>query len=229
MFLNLISRWKTKRYIAVSNFIKKELVDGGVASRKVKVVYNGVAEIPSSVKKREESVVIGTIGRLHHIKGYHRLVDAIEILRDEPIKVELWGEGEDRELIENMIKVKELSGVIELKGFADNILKALEGMDIFVQPSRMEGFGLTVVEAMMAEKPVLVTPGGSLPEIVKDGETGVVTNGFEPEAIAAGLKVLIENQKFASSVAKAARKEAVAKFNVQKFAEETVAVFLEVA
>ncbi|NTW29336.1 MAG: glycosyltransferase family 4 protein [Coriobacteriia bacterium] len=233
--IDQISRFPTRTYIAVSNHVRGYLIDAGIDSARIKVIYNGVGfqpETGAAVRRQfgeGGEVVIGSIGRLHTTKGYSNLIRAVSLLGEARWRLEIAGEGDERGVLEREIAELGLSDKIKLLGHVDEISELFVQWDIYVQPSVMEGFGLTVVEAMLAGKPVVITPVGSLPELVADGRTGVVAKSTAPEAIAVALERLIHNPEMACELAQAGKDEAQRRFAVSKWVEETQDAYLEAA
>ncbi len=223
----------TKKYITVSKYLKAELMESGVGANKISVIYNGVDATPFKDEGRKPKAknltTIGSIGRFHYTKGYHNLITAFAYIKDLPVKLVIYGDGDERQELEELVKQLGLSGQVSLPGYIEEIGVALEGIDLYIQPSLMEGFGLTVVEAMLAKKPVIVTPAGSLPELVTDGQTGLITGDTRPESIAVTLKALIENKALAQKLAEAGEIEAKKRFSVTTWIAETEKIYLETA
>jgi glycosyltransferase involved in cell wall biosynthesis len=217
----------TKQYVVVSNFLKKETVKLGVPEKKIKLVYNGVKEISPQPKKRGKEVIFGSLGRLHFKKGYHVLIEAVSLIREMNFKVYIWGAGEEKEHLEMQISERNLQDKVILMGFTRDIPKALAETDIYIQPSLEEGFGITVVEAMYAEKPIIIAPSGSLPELISDGVTGIVANDASPVSIASAMKYALEHES--KTMGKKARKEALGRFGIDKWIEQIEEVYLGAA
>jgi glycosyltransferase involved in cell wall biosynthesis len=231
-FIERLTRFPTSRYIAVSKYIKDVLVKSGVAADRIAVILNGVKDLglDSSVRTRNDGkLIIGSIGRLHSTKGFHNLILACAKLQTIDFKLQIAGEGDERYQLEQLIKKLGLSGRVELLGHVDDVATLLGDWDVYVQPSLSEGFGITVIEAMLAGKPVVVTPVGSLPELVSDGKTGIITAGTSPEAIAAALKLVIDNEELAKRIAVAGRTDVEMRFGIEKWIKETEKVYLGAA
>jgi len=225
----------TKRYITVSKYLKVELMQSGIPGDKVSVIYNGVDEgvinlkVESKKTETNNSTVIGSIGRFHYTKGYHNLIEAFTYLKDLPISLILYGDGDEKKQLKELVKQLGLSDKVSFPGYTQDITEALEKIDIYIQPSLMEGFGLTVIEAMLAEKPVIVTPVGSLPELVTDGKTGLITGDTKPESIAVAIKTLFENKELAQKIAEAGIIDVRKRFAVEKWIQDTEKIYMETA
>ena len=231
-----LTRFPTGRYIAVSKYIKDVLIKSGVKSENISVIYNGVAPFYSSsnVEKSVDgsrlhpnNIIVGSIGRLHSTKGFHNLVLACAKLQTTNFKLQIAGEGDERYRLEHLIKELGLVKRVELLGHVDDITTLLGDWDVYVQPSLSEGFGITVIEAMLAGKPVVVTSVGSLPELVKDGKTGIISSGTSPEALAAAIKLVVDNKELAKKIALAGRADVEMRIGVEKWTHETEKAYLE--
>ena len=225
-----ITFWLTKsftsKYVVVSRFLLDETVGLGVTKDKIELVYNGVEAIAAQPKNTNNQLVFGSLGRLHYKKGYHLLVQAVKILAYPNIKVYIWGDGEEKDQLTEQIRLAGLENQVVLKGFTKNIGGSLAEVDYYIQPSLEEGFGITVAEAMYAQKPVIVTPAGSLPELIQDGKTGIIASAVTPESIAVAMKTLIENRDLADKLAVNARKYALANFGIETWIKKLTEVYL---
>jgi glycosyltransferase involved in cell wall biosynthesis len=225
--IDKITRWKTKRYIAVSEYLKTKLVDSGIKSGKIKVIYNGVSFRPKN-KRDHKEFAVGAIGRLHQVKNFESLIVACSKLQDQNWILKIAGEGSERKNLEGLIDHYGLSGKVELVGHQKDIPAFLAGLDVYVQPSISEGFCLTVVEAMQAGVPVVVTPGGALPELVENGEVGVLLDGFGPTEIAAGIEKLANDKTYCEELTKKAQ-SSLDRFDMAHWRKETLKAFTEAA
>jgi glycosyltransferase involved in cell wall biosynthesis len=230
-YLYAVSFWLTlpltKRYITVSNFLKEETKKFGVKENKISVVYNGVNDVGVQLKPLDKKeVAIGSMARLHYKKGYSMLVSAMSGITDLDWTLYIWGEGDERPKLEAMIKKLGLENRIFLPGFTNDVSGSLKSVDIYVQPSLEEGFGITVAEAMYAGKVVVVTPAGSLPELVTDGKTGFVTADISSEALTIELREMIENIDSLVKYGLVAREEALTRFGLDIWIEKITEAYI---
>lgn len=225
----LISKWKTKQYIAVSEYIKFKLQESGVKGDKITVVYNGVdfKEIPNRVKKDKSQIIIGSVGRLHKVKGYENLIKAAAMHKKDNWMIEIVGAGQEEKNLNNLIDFFRLKDRVKLLGHIDDMEKKYNNFDLYIQPSLSEGFGLTVVEAMGTGLPVIVTPVGSLPEIVRDSETGIIAEGTDPESLSRAINQLLESPEKSQKMGLLASEDVRKRFNIKSWNEKTIDVFLE--
>lgn len=136
--------------------------------------------------------VVGFIGRLDRAKGADLLVDAAARLpRDERAWcLYLVGDGPERPRLEERIRRLGLEGIVMLSGLHENPAAVIRAFDMAVVPSRREAFGIAALESMRMRVPVIVSPVGGLPELVRDGETGIVLPRLDAEAIAKAIRRL---------------------------------------
>jgi glycosyltransferase involved in cell wall biosynthesis len=195
-FLKLIDS-KVKQYIAVSDFIKQDLVKCGIEESKIDVVHNGVNSprtnfiktyMPNSILR------IGIVGQIIDHKGHRDLIAAL-ILLDKKVKFELfiYGRGADRfknNLI-HFIYEHRLQDKIFWKGFVHDSSEIYRNIDVLVAPTKSdEPFGLVALEAGMYSIPAIVTKSGGFPESIKDNQTGFIINKSSPKEIAEKLTLL---------------------------------------
>jgi glycosyltransferase involved in cell wall biosynthesis len=227
---DMVVRWRTKRYIAASEFLKDQAIASGVHPEKIEVVYNGVKAPRSYPKKKENKrIVIGSISRLHPVKNFDALILAMDKLSKDGCDLKIWGEGEERRALETKIKDLGLLDNVSLPGYTKDIWGALSEVDIYVQPSLSEGFGISVVEAQLAGLPVVVCPGGALRELVENGRTGIIAKGFTANDIANAIFKYIENPKLAERCSGAGEESAARRFDIKGWAEKTIDVYLKTA
>ena len=132
------------------------------------------------------SPVIITVGMLVPVKDHSTLLGAMALLvRSFPDAILLiCGDGELRGHLEELAQHLRIAQNIRFAGFRDDVFKLLRRASVYVCSSVSEGLSLSILEAMAAGKPVVATNVGGNPEVVRDGETGVI--GFSPESGGAG-------------------------------------------
>jgi glycosyltransferase involved in cell wall biosynthesis len=174
--------------VAISQAVKLKLIDlAEINSDKCQVLLNPVQMLPQrtgpSVSDRFE---IGFVGRLEEVKNPLGLVRAAAILRDRGIAIGITivGDGSQRGQLERELDQLQLYDIVTLAGFDTNPFQKLAGVNLYVQPSISEGFGLALVEAMSVGIPVLATAVGGTTEIITDEETGWLLLGTDPQSIA---------------------------------------------
>jgi glycosyltransferase involved in cell wall biosynthesis len=225
-FIDRVMRFMTIKYIAVSKFIRHKMIQSGIPSNSISVIYNGVS-FEEPTPRPHKRLVIGSVGRLHHVKGFDLLIEAFSLLDNQRLRLKIAGDGDE---LDNLKKLADDLGVadrVEFVGFQKDINAFIDSLDIYVQPSRSEGFGLAVVEAMSRCLPVIVTPVGSLGEIVHDGETGLVATGLAPNCLVDEISYMVENYEASKKMGENARDFVVEKFNKDKWIKATLNAYKE--
>lgn len=133
--------------------------------------------------------VVGFVGRLDRAKGADLLIDAAAILRykDDSWRLVVVGDGPERRRLENQVHWLGLDHMVVFTGLQENTAPIMRAFDVGVVPSRREAFGIAALELMRMKVPVIVSPVGGLPELVRNGQTGLVLPRPAPEAIAASI------------------------------------------
>jgi len=200
--LRMLSYRVTHNLANISTNVSQEATEafeaiGAVPNNGMQTVYNGIDLekfncIPEAREKLEEELdltedfrIILAVGRFNEQKDYPNLLKAISLLKKEityPFKVIIAGDGELRNLIEDMIASLDLKKEVVLLGRRSDIPELMSAADLFVLPSKYEGFGLVVAEAMACECLVVATDCGGVAEVLNNSEFLV------PPADAAALK-----------------------------------------
>jgi glycosyltransferase involved in cell wall biosynthesis len=202
---NVLSRWLLLRaslVVTVNRTLERELRrwDSPVDVR----TCHDPVELPSAdscaARALRASLVprgvtlVGSIGRLEEQKGYHCLIDAaarvIEKHRD--VHFVIAGEGSFRPLLQRRIDELELKNHFHLCGFKEDAVNFLAALDIFVSSSLWEGGPMTLIEALLLNKPVVATTVGVSSEIVVPGQNGELVPPSDPEALAGAISLVLE-------------------------------------
>ncbi len=154
---------------------------------------------------------IGSIGRLHPVKNYDLLIEAMARLRalrpDSANRVHLTivGDGQERAQLEALVARHALQQMVDLPGAASDVRPWLRSWHLYVQPSRYEGMCLAAHEAMSAGLPILVTPVGELRESVRASEGGLLLDGDVVPSLAATIDELLDSPERLAKMGKAGK------------------------
>jgi glycosyltransferase involved in cell wall biosynthesis len=136
-------------------------------------------------------MVIGYAKGLRDYYGPLDLLDAAARLRDEgvPFRLRIAGSGPLEATLGDEIARRELRELVQLTGALspDELPAFFAGIDVFAMPSHREGYGVAALEASASGKPVVATNVGGIPEVVRDGATGLLVPPHDPAALAAAL------------------------------------------
>jgi glycosyltransferase involved in cell wall biosynthesis len=118
-----------------------------------------------------------------------------------------------------------IAEAVFLPGRAGDVTAWLERAELLVHPVRWEGFGLALLEAMLAERPVVASAVSSVPEIVADGETGLLVPPDDPSALAAAILRMLADDTLATGYGAAGHERARREFSVDRMARRTLEVY----
>lgn len=224
--------------IAVSENLKERVLGWPYISNKITVIHNGVKEIDfyEKLEARQkiseinpkidtEKFLVGTIAELHPIKGLDILIDAVKEINDTDAQFVIIGEGQIREKLEKQIKDLGLENKVILLGFLDNAAKHLKAFDLFVLPSRSEALALVILEAGLAEVPVVASRVGGIPEIISNPKFGKLVSSENKNELTTAIKNSIENYDETKQTAINLNQRVTENFNHQKMLEETISLY----
>jgi N-acetyl-alpha-D-glucosaminyl L-malate synthase BshA len=203
---------------AVSNFLKQETISNYDILKDIEVLYNFVdlekfqkKELPEFRKNfapNGEKILI----HISNFRPVKRVADTIHILQEVkkkiPTKLLLVGDGPERSPIENLCRELQLCNDVFFLGKQLELTSLLSIADVFLLPSETESFGLSVLEAMACEVPVVSTNVGGVPELVVAGETGFTSNVGTIEKMANNVVLLLTNEERRKQFGKNALKRA---------------------
>lgn len=201
---------KFDKIVAVSETIKKSILEIKPKYKdKIEVILDIVNPMLIESMADEEIVLedksyinILTVARLIiHYKGYDMAIKSAKILKDKGYKFKWYvvGEGEHRKEIESLIIQNGLEDQFILLGKMENPYPYMKNCDIYVQPSRKEGFGLTVIEAKILKKPIVCTNFNTAKEIINNGQDGLIVDINEYD-LYIGIKKYLEDIQFRKKI-----------------------------
>ena len=174
---------------------------------------------------------IGTLARLHPVKGLDILLEAVALVRRDLPDVEalIIGDGPERAALERRIAALGLSDRVRLVGHREDVPAALAGLDLFVLPSRSEAFPNALMEAMASALPVVATEVGGVPEIVDHGYTGLLVPPGQPDRLADAIRELAAQPERARTFGRRARAEVIRRYSFDRMVARFEALYLEAA
>jgi len=232
-----------QRIIAVSDATRRSLIDThGIPGGKISVVLNGVNLAELDVVSKEEArsklgiepgaLVIGCVGELIKRKGHGYLIDAFEEVRQDyegRLQLVLVGDGIERENLEAQAKSAGLEGSVLFAGTVQGAGPLLKAFDIFVMPSLMEALPFALLEAMAGGVSPVATDVWGIPEVVRDGETGLLVPPADTLALKEAILKLLADPGLREKMGAASRKAAEEKFSLDSMISQTVVVYESVA
>ena len=198
------------------------------------VIPNGLRPPPAEPVPAPPAPVVFAAGRLVEEKGFDVLIDALpELIRAVPeARLVLAGEGPERDALAARARRLGVDGRVDFRGWVapEAIDPAIRAATAVAIPSRWrEPFCLVALEAALAGRPAVASRVGGLPEVVVDGQTGLLVGREDPGALAAALARGLGERALAERLGTAARARALAEFGIDRCAERYEAVFAEAA
>ncbi|MDY0093273.1 MAG: glycosyltransferase family 4 protein [Candidatus Vecturithrix sp.] len=238
--LGRMGRWTIRqntRLIAISEAVKQYLISEHIPHQQIIRVYDGVDL--RQYQPRQDSVcekskvIIGIVGQIGERKGHRFLLQAFQSLARTYPALKLWIVGKEpthsqgyyTEQLERYIKEAHLEPYVKWWGFRSDISEILDQLDILVLPSLQEPFGKIVIEAMAMKKPILATAVGGVPEIVVDGQTGLLIPPQDAEALRQALERLLLNRENWNIMGLAGRKRVEQMFSLELNVQLTEQVY----
>ncbi len=218
--------------ISISEATKEAMVRyDNFPRERIKVIYNGVRFISGnagrSMKRQElnmtpDDFILVTAARLDPIKNHKMLIRVMKRLSSvkPDCKLIIAGDGPEYESLSGDIKRNGLNGAVRLLGQRDDIVELFPASDLFLLSSLSEGTSVTLLEAMNAGLPAVVTNVGGNPEILKDGVTGFLVNSDDDEAMAGKILELYQDRDMARRLGAAAKERARTLFSFENMMDQ---------
>lgn len=229
---NAILKRCTASIVAVSDFLKDQLVQTlRFDPDQVVRIYNGVDfevitgakpndSVRTSLGVSQEAHLVGMVGNVRRPKGYEFFVRAARKVVDQfgdcRFVIVGQGSGELLEQLREEIKKLHLDDHVLLTGFREDVAEILASLDVFVLSSTTEGLSIATIEAMAAERPVVVTDSGGPSEIVNDDRIGFLVPPADPDALAQKIILCLSDPRMAERMGKEARQAVMKKFSIEQ-------------
>lgn len=242
----LILHWLTVLFsditIAVSNKTKRDIDYLPFVLHKIVRIYNGVRKEDYFEKEAARNILqnshsqlqkiqpgalwIGTTSELHKNKGLHHMCEAMkELIKEKNIAFIVLGEGRERTNLENYINEHNLQHYVFLPGFVNDAKKYLKAFDVFSLTSTTEALPYSILDAGMAEIPVIASDVGGIPEIIMSDYSGILVRPRSTEDIIAAV-LKIEREIKRGSFAKNLYRTVSQKFNIETMFNEIEKIYL---
>jgi glycosyltransferase involved in cell wall biosynthesis len=220
---------RASRIIAISDAVQRFSVEQvGLPADKVEVVHYGLDALPEAWAENPplelRDPLLLAVCRLAPQKGLETAVRALAELPGATFIV--LGDGPDRAALEGLADSLGVHDRLALPGRVGDVAALYRRATVVVHPARWEGFGLAMLEAMLAGKPVVAARAGSAPELVADGETGLLVPVDDARALAEAVGSLLADPARAEAMGRAGFERAGAEFSVAKMAEKTREVYV---
>jgi glycosyltransferase involved in cell wall biosynthesis len=245
IFLRLLSI-QVASIIAISEAVRNDLVLKGAIKQKIEKIYNGIETdkfnsiSPAEINRIKEefnipldAIVLISVGQARPEKGLIFLIKAFSRAIERcPNSILLLIGGKNGpcydELLEEAIKLK-LKDKIFFTGMRNDVARILQAADIVVVPSLLEGLSYSIIEGMAASKPIIASRVGGIPEVVKEGETGMLVAPSDVKGLSDAIAYLTANLSVRVGMGEAGRKVAEEKFNIKRNVEQIFELYKQIA
>lgn len=227
--------------LSVSNVLRENLHrQFNFPKEKIRVVANGVdlarftlARADDDYKSRlglpANALVFGAIGRVVPVKAYPVLLQAAKIVFHEipAAHLVMVGDGPQLETLVQLAEEYQIAARVHFLGARKDVPEILRGLDVFVLSSESEGMSNTILEAMASARPVVATAVGGNPELVVDGETGLLVPPHDPPAMAAAIMKLLRAAELRQQMGWLGRQRVEEKFSLEVMVQNYAKVYLD--
>lgn len=240
--------------ISVSDKLKKQMVNWPFINDKIYTIHNAIKpeaifskanaeleliKINPSLKQKfdvfnsKKTIIIGSVGELHHIKGYEYALKGISDLiisqkQTNPsinILYLIIGTGEEKVKIESTIKKLGMEENVILLGHVKDAYHYLKMFDIFLLSSLSESFGYVLLEAGLASVPVIATAVGGIPEIIDDMKSGILIQSKKSTEIKNAIEFYLTHKKTRREHGVALHDKVLKEFSIEKMISETLKTY----
>jgi len=234
---------RVEAVIAISRQVEQSLIAGGVSAKNVRTLYSGIdlserepahndQAIRQMIGLPDGAVLLGTVANLFPRKGYEVMIRALPaIVRAVPTVHYMIVGSDDQgyaDRLKRLAQELKIGDRVHIVGFQDPVQPFLAALDLYVHPALMEGFGIAVVEAMAMGKAVVATTTGGLPEVVAQGETGLLVPPGDAESLAVAVVSLLGDPDRREQLGRNGTARAQERFSLDAFVRHMEQVYGEV-
>jgi L-malate glycosyltransferase len=221
--------WGIDSVVAISESIRLQLQVCGIPASKIRTIYEGIdlslypKRILEGPRSPESPAVVGTVAHLSAEKGLQYLIEAASLIPDvrKRVRFVIVGDGACREQLCSLAAEHGLAEIFEFAGFHTSTSQFMKSFDIFALPSLSEGLSSAILEAMASSLPIVATRVGGIPELVTEGDNGLLVAPEDSIALAGAIKQLVENPEEARRMGESGRNRMEQQFTIERKIFET--------
>lgn len=228
------------KLITVSDAIGQSLLHDGYDSERITVIPNGIntsklnAQLPTLLRDQlninKSAFVLATSGSLIHRKGVDLIIDSLNQIDAVMLNIHLIviGEGEERSTLEEQVERLNLNNNVHFLGEQCNVVGLLKSnINAYISGARDEAFGLALVEASLAQLPVIAPMVGGIPEVITHYETGLLTQAEDSDSFAKAIMVFIQNPHLAEQMGRKGKETVYRYFTLSQYSKQFENVYEE--
>ena len=239
-WLNRALARRQDRIITISHHLKRFCIEvEGLPEEKIVPIHYGLDshaflqadgggdDLRATFGISPDVPLIGVVGRLTEQKGHRYLLEAFsQVIASLPsAHLLVAGDGKLRSALERQVARLRLMHHVTFAGWRQDVAQVMSTMDVLAMPSLWEGFGLVLLEAMAASRPIVASRVSAIPEIVAHGETGLLVPPQDVESLARALLALLSEPSRAHEMGQRGRRRLKEHFSVARMVEQTQAVY----
>ena len=221
--------WGIDCIVAISESIRVQLRACGIPASKIRMIHEGIdlslypRYAPEKPRRLQEPAVVGTVSYLSREKGLNYLIEAASLIPDahRRLRFVIVGDGGCLAELQDLVQERGLRGIFQFIGFHSDISQHMRSFDIFALPSLSEGLSSAILEAMATSLPIVATDVGGIPELVKNGDNGILVRPADPAALAHAIQHLADNPDISLRMGLRGRGRVEEQFNLERKISET--------
>jgi glycosyltransferase involved in cell wall biosynthesis len=227
------------KMLAVSEWDRTNIIASeGIPPQRIDVLHNGIPSPPErgpdlrvELGLAPEVPLIGAVGRLFPEKGYEELIRAATLMRERGRALRCVIVGDGREWHEDQLRslIEELGvgAEVTMLGRRTDVADVIRSLDVAVLSSRREGSPLAMLEYMAGGAPIVATAVGGVPELIEDGEHGLLVPPGDPAALSAAIERLLDDRSLAARLGAAAKARQRAEYDLDVVVERLQQLYIE--
>jgi len=232
--LNYLIRQGLKKvdYVqTISGQTRDKLLNAGFEQKQIRFVPNGIdTRLVPVDRPCNDAVRIGYCGRLREVKGVHVLLEGFAglkaLYRHDNLELVIAGSGETLQALHRQAESLGIQNDIQWLGLIEDTIAFFHSIDIYVQPSFSEGLPNSVMEAMVTQRPVVVSDIGGNTDLVDNEKSGLVFTAGDAEALTQQLARLINEPELKKQIALEGRKKIVDRYSVDSVTQQLAELYL---
>jgi len=219
-------------YIAITREMEKDLIELGISQSRIIYLPNALDIKLFHPDKNKEDDLLLYLGRITPVKGLHVLLQSLHYLQ-KPIRLVMIGPADQglkyyKDIV-NLIEKENQRGRHEVKYLGvvplEEAIKFYQKATIFILPSFWEAFPVVLLEALSCETPVVATPVGGIPEVVRNHENGILVPPNNPLKLAEAIQYLIDNKDIRIKMGREGRKWVTRNFSLDAIVNRLCSIY----
>lgn len=225
--------------VAVSDEVQNRLLKSGVKANKIRLIRNGVDLRPfdtatpvlRDVGAAQPKWLVGLVGRLSPEKGVDTFIRAAAVVQQSlpAARFVVIGDGPDREKLTTLIDELRVGDFVRLLGRRTDMPSVYASLDVMVSSSRQEGLPIAILEGMASRLPIVATPVGQVPTLIRTEETGLLVPVDDTSALAAAIIDLLQSQERRTQFGAAARTLVETEYSAKRMTAEYLSLYSDAA